>query len=51
MMDMRAAREENDRAILKVLDENQKKLYEKLQEERMEEMRRRFEERSGGMWE
>ena len=51
MMDMRTAREETDSAIIKVLDDNQKRLYKKLQEERMEEMRRRFEGRRGSIWE
>jgi hypothetical protein len=51
MMGMRAMREETDEAIGKVLTEKQKILYEEIQEERMEEMRRRFESRGGGgMW-
>jgi hypothetical protein len=51
MTGMRAMREKTDEAIGKVLDERQKKLYVKIQEERMEETRRRFEGRGGGMWE
>jgi hypothetical protein len=43
MMGMRAMQEETDKAIAKVLNENQKQLYDKIQEERMEQMRRRFE--------
>jgi len=50
MMGMRAMREETDEALVKVLTEDQKKIYDRIQEERMEEMRRRFENRGGGMW-
>jgi hypothetical protein len=50
MTEMRAMREKSDEAIRTVLDENQKKLYDKIQEERMEQMRQRFE-RNRGMWE
>jgi hypothetical protein len=50
MMGMRAMQEETDNAIAKVLDEKQKKLYDAIQEERMEQMRQRFE-RNRSRWE